>query len=753
MENKKPLISVRNMVIEFRNKGKKFEAIKGANLDIQKGEIFAIVGESGSGKTTIGRAIMGIQPIKSGAVFFEDQLVFGSPLHLHKLNKKIHHHLKQMVINSHITSRLLNNYINEVKVDYFKYIKHLSFNVKTKETRPLTEAELHKIKYASTKTANVTFKKIYYWQEGILKSLLDIIRMQQKTIRFLDYIDKQAKDLTPEMYESIRLKLRNTHIIVRDTKSVANNIFKKIENIIEVRKQYASKQLELEPALKKIFKLIEIIIQEQLVLEDFFQKAIDSQEQNMALSAPHSKRKSYIEKYNALINVPRDKMYSSLMKYKQEYEATDARDDYFNQATYDEVCEELKNLYTNETVNFRALITYVRQFEKSLASDKPINIAKLDALVASFKESDLERKVKHYHEEVLKPKLAFDASFKELQRQCEFAWKIVRKNIMVDRDIINLWYKVERKTLDLTSEEIKDYQQLLDFLEMPSLDQVLKNLKTLIPLNKKGVRNNKKIMQMVFQDPASSLNDRMPIEQIIGEGLENFPEIYKNDETRQLYVDQYNKDLKPNQEPITLQQVDDKKVKQFITLNMLKEVGMLPEHMSRYPHEFSGGQRQRVGIARAMVMKPKLIVADEPISALDVSIRAQVLNMFKKFQEEMGLTFIFVAHDLSIVRHISTRIAVIYRGIIVEMADSEELFNRPMHPYTKALLSAIPEPDPKAQNIKNNFVYDEEKEHYDYLVDFPNFKQIINNHFVYANLREQREIINSLMDSSTKKGE
>jgi len=146
---------------------------------------------------------------------------------------------------------------------------------------------------------------------------------------------------------------------------------------------------------------------------------------------------------------------------------------------------------------------------------------------------------------------------------------------------------------------------------------------------------------------------------------------------------------------------------------------MLPEHLSRYPHEFSGGQRQRIGIARALIMKPRLIIADEPISALDVSIRAQVMNLLAKFQKEFGLTYLFVAHDLSVVRFVADRIAVIYRGDIVELAEAEELFLNPLHPYTKSLLSAIPLPDPNLEKKKTHYKYDPVKEHSDYLVDTP----------------------------------
>ena len=214
-------------------------------------------------------------------------------------------------------------------------------------------------------------------------------------------------------------------------------------------------------------------------------------------------------------------------------------------------------------------------------------------------------------------------------------------------------------------------------------------------------------IQMIFQDPAASLNERANIDYCVSEGLYNF-HLYKDEEDR-------------------IKKVDD----------ALKSVGLLPEHKSRYPHEFSGGQRQRVGIARAMIMEPEFIVADEPISALDVSIRAQVLNLMNKFKEEKGLTYLFIAHDLSVVRFISDRIAVIHLGRIVEIAETEELFKHPLHPYTISLLSAVPMPDPQIEKKKKLVVYDESKR--DHSGEKPILQEIRPGHFVFANDREMKE--------------
>ncbi|HER2919405.1 TPA: ABC transporter ATP-binding protein [Streptococcus pyogenes] len=211
-------------------------------------------------------------------------------------------------------------------------------------------------------------------------------------------------------------------------------------------------------------------------------------------------------------------------------------------------------------------------------------------------------------------------------------------------------------------------------------------------------------IQMIFQDPAASLNERATVDYIISEGLYNF-NLFKTEEERK------------------------EKIK-----NMMAEVGLLSEHLTRYPHEFSGGQRQRIGIARALVMNPEFVIADEPISALDVSVRAQVLNLLKRMQAEKGLTYLFIAHDLSVVRFISDRIAVIHKGVIVEIAETEELFNNPIHPYTQSLLSAVPIPDPILERQKELVVYHPDQ--HDYTLDKPSMVEIKPNHFVWANQAE-----------------
>lgn len=238
-------------------------------------------------------------------------------------------------------------------------------------------------------------------------------------------------------------------------------------------------------------------------------------------------------------------------------------------------------------------------------------------------------------------------------------------------------------------------------------DIIYKGNKINQKLSDKEKRQLVREIQMIFQDPAASLNERATIDYCIGEGLDNF-KLYSSPEEREEKVE-----------------------------NALKSVGLLPEHKSRYPHEFSGGQRQRVGIARAMVMEPDFIIADEPISALDVSIRAQVLNLMNQFKVEKGLTYMFIAHDLSVVRYFSDRIAVIHKGRIVEIAPTEELFAYPLHPYTHSLLQSVPMPDPRIEKAKSLVIYDESKR--DLSGEKPKLRPIRENHYVFANDREMAE--------------
>ena len=240
-------------------------------------------------------------------------------------------------------------------------------------------------------------------------------------------------------------------------------------------------------------------------------------------------------------------------------------------------------------------------------------------------------------------------------------------------------------------------------------EEELKKLKKEYAEKRSVARKTKLItrIQMIFQDPIASLNPRMTVREIVYEGL-------------------------------VINGIKDKKYIDDKVYEMLELVGLVREHAGRYPHEFSGGQRQRIGIARSVIMNPDMIIADEPISALDVSIQAQVINLLNDLREKLGLTILFIAHDLSVVKYFSDRIGVMYFGKMVELAPSDEIFAHPLHPYTRSLLSAIPLPDPHYEKQRTRITYNPIAEH-DYSVDKPSLREIYPGHFVYCNDAEEKK--------------
>ena len=256
------------------------------------------------------------------------------------------------------------------------------------------------------------------------------------------------------------------------------------------------------------------------------------------------------------------------------------------------------------------------------------------------------------------------------------------------------------------AEQIKaEYGEKLKNAKQSEIAQIKKDYKRDLRIAKKTKLITK--IQMIFQDPIASLNPRMTVKEIIAEGL-------------------------------VVNGIKDKAYLEEKVYEILELVGLVREHAGRYPHEFSGGQRQRIGIARSVIMRPDMIIADEPISALDVSIQAQVINLLNELRDTLGLTILFIAHDLSVVKYFSDRIGVMYFGNMVELASSDELFAHPLHPYTRSLLSAIPQPDPHSEKKRERITYNAVAEH-DYSVDKPSFREIVPGHFVFCNDAEEKK--------------
>ena len=350
--------------------------------------------------------------------------------------------------------------------------------------------------------------------------------------------------------------------------------------------------------------------------------------------------------------------------------------------------------------------------------------------VATLKklEKDLENALdsrtilKHNFDETISGIAGIDDFEEKALRQKEAKAKYKEELAKIDENIANIKAQIKETKASVVklpeSEELKQkYAEISEKFDKKiaeireKIKKTKKEQKEIIKQIKFDNRHvDKKLMskmQMIFQDPVDSLDPRMTVEDIIQEGLH--------------IQGQHNRFA------------NSKKVADVLT-----KVGLIPEFASRYPHEFSGGQRQRIGIARALVMNPSFLICDEPISALDVSIRAQIINLLNDLKEEMGLTIMFIAHDLSVVKYFCDRIAVMYFGEMVELATSEELFKHPLHPYAKALLSAIPKPDPLTEKTRKRIIYDPRTAH-DYSKEKPTLQEIVPGHFILANCEEMEK--------------
>jgi len=371
--------------------------------------------------------------------------------------------------------------------------------------------------------------------------------------------------------------------------------------------------------------------------------------------------------------------------------------------------KKLKDLKEDERKKLELL---KEEYQKTYSASFNYHILKL--LIDSGKKidqiDDKKKFIKKYDDILENTQLEMQKEKEKANRICSVQRKEIRK-----AKYDNKYYNKNIQLAEVKKVEDK-YQKIAD--ENPdhnltkeqevNKEQELKRAKSTTVTSK---------IQMIFQDPIASLNPRMTVRDIISEGLVirgGYSKEYINDEVERV----------------------------------LQLVGLVPEHANRYPHEFSGGQRQRIGIARSVIMNPELIVADEPVSALDVSIQAQVINLLNDLRNELGLTIIFIAHNLSVVKYFCDRIAVMYFGRLVEIATSDELFAHPLHPYTISLLSAVPYPDPSIEKSRTRIKYNP-KESHDYSKQKPTMREITAGHFVYCNDEEEKKYLKQLSEGKS----
>ena len=371
--------------------------------------------------------------------------------------------------------------------------------------------------------------------------------------------------------------------------------------------------------------------------------------------------------------------------------------------------KKLKDLKEDERKKLELL---KEEYQKTYSA--PFNYHILKLLIDSGKKidqiDDKKKFIKKYDDILENTQLEMQKEKEKANRICSVQRKEIRK-----AKYDNKYYNKNIQLAEVKKVEDK-YQKIAD--ENPdhnltkeqevNKEQELKRAKSTTVTSK---------IQMIFQDPIASLNPRMTVRDIISEGLVirgGYSKEYINDEVERV----------------------------------LQLVGLVPEHANRYPHEFSGGQRQRIGIARSVIMNPELIVADEPVSALDVSIQAQVINLLNDLRNELGLTIIFIAHNLSVVKYFCDRIAVMYFGRLVEIATSDELFAHPLHPYTISLLSAVPYPDPSIEKSRTRIKYNP-KESHDYSKQKPTMREIKAGHFVYCNDEEEKKYLKQLSEGKS----
>lgn len=669
------VLEVRNLYQHFKvgtgSRKLVVKAVDGVSFDIYKREVFGLVGESGCGKTTTGRCIIKLYDITDGTIKYNGRIISaGLQGNKYRIRKA------KLACKNEITEhRPLAKKIKNIKDEANNEI--VLMNAEIEKLQKQQENEIIRI----NKIINDYEEKVSIALHAF-ESKRNKVRLEEKAE--IDRIrQRDVLDLFRIYNKTLHLIEQKSKLKIAYIKGLPIPENEKIERLAE------ENEVHKENIAQTIDRLINKLSE---VSPDILAQYEDQIRQGHKIKFKpevNLKDPEIVEKINA-VKVKYQKIYEQL---EAEHQVEIAKIDE-NKPDKEALENEIKQLKLSTAQKIKEINAKIKEINQQ--AKQRINEVKQHA------KEHPELYVDNL-EEIEKIKQKYQAIIDEEKRQLK----------------INRYYNKLKETPEEKAERIRKLKQLKEEFNLfkqkalargESKEVIAEEKRKLkkkikeINAQKPSYARNMSTMQMVFQDPISSLNPRMTVREIISEGL-----VVRGERNKAIINEKVNR--------------------------VLELVGLSRDHATRYPHEFSGGQRQRIGIARALVVDPDLIIADEPISALDVSIQAQIINLLNDLKEQLGLTILFIAHDLSVVKYFCDRIAVMYYGKIVELASSEELFANPLHPYTKALLSAIPHPDPDYEAKRVRITYDPSV--HNYLHDKPELVEIKPGHFVYANKEEQ----------------
>ncbi len=711
IDKREKVLEVKDLRQHFRvGVGKKridVKAVDGISFDIYEGEVFGLVGESGCGKTTTGRSIIKLYRPTDGTVSFNGKIIgTGYSGNIRRIEFAKQNEKKARIEADdylHARFKITDKYktliadqnkaLKDLKVQYQQDIKEVkAFNEHIK-----TEMQAKRAEYI-LKISEVKYDRI-------LK--IDEINRSEKNIVEHDYkISLEAAKLRYNQKKSYLLDA----IIAKDIKQTQEEEFKQeyldqvkvIENdyLADLDQHNSEKYLKVA---KNVYtkRLKDATDEERIDLEAKLE-SLNTYEVKPNLELSKEDRKEQIAEINKTSAATINRLNQEL-----ELEVNKISENLKDKSVIDPKLAQLKADYNLNLATIKGIISNIKSKEKAEFNDLKMdrkdnpNKYKVDKQAQIDAKSTLKQTISEEKADIKRLKKLNRITETDEEKQAK---ELKVKHIKQSYEL--KLAKLEQRKLELnqlvngknTNEELVEELKAVNssLVDLP-IELEREVHKAEISNSYAGVMTQ---LQMIFQDPVSSLNPRKTVREIISEGL-------------------------------IIQGIKDKDYISEKVAESLNLVGLAPEHSNRYPHEFSGGQRQRIGIARALIVNPSFIIADEPISALDVSIQAQIINLLKDLKDDLGLTILFIAHDLSVVKYFSDRIAVMYFGKIVEQTTAEELFKNPLHPYTKSLLSAIPNPDPESEKTRVRTSYDPTI--HNYLVDRPKMVEIKPGHFIYAN--------------------